>query len=161
MSAPKKGTRLVAWTRCACQLDLHMALVNSDPKRKLPTRPSGTGPGSGPSGSDRNGPASSGPPDFFQGARPWLFVGLLLLLFGAPRLFSLADRRVSFDEFMGMVDKGQLKRVSFQVDTVVGEGSESGTDPKVGGEAPKRVYRTGDRARLRQITSGSWGSAEV
>jgi len=116
-----------------------MATINKDPKRKLPPRQSGAG---GP-GSERNGSSNSGPSDFFQGARPWLFVGLLLLLFGAPRLFSLADRRVSFDEFMTMVEKGQLKRVSFQVDTVVGEGSESGTDPKVAGESTKRVFRTG------------------
>jgi cell division protease FtsH len=61
---------------------------------------------------------------------------LLALLFGLPRLFGLADHRISFDQLESMVDKGQIKRVTFQVDTVVGEGVAEGNKPP-------SIYRTG------------------
>jgi cell division protease FtsH len=102
-----------------------MALKGGDVKRPAATRNSG-GAGSG----GRSG--SGGGFDLSALGRPWLLVILLLLLFGLPKLLGLRDSRVSFDQFGQLVDKGQIKRVTFQVDSVVGEG-----------DSAKQLYRTG------------------
>ena len=53
----------------------------------------------------------------------------LVVLVGLPRLLALNEKRVSFDQFIQLVDKGQLRKVSFQVDTILGE---SGSDDEAG-----------------------------
>jgi cell division protease FtsH len=95
-----------------------MSLKFTDPKR----------PGSAPRPPGASGDGSEPP----AGPRFWPVLVLLMLLLALPRLFGLAEQRVSYDQFIHMVDAGQIKRVSFQVDTVLGEG-----------QANKQVYRTG------------------
>ena len=75
---------------------------------------------------------------FGSGSSPklWMFLLLLMLLVGLPRLMGLSEKRISFDQFASLIEQGKLRRVSFQVDTIVGEGAE-GAD----GRGP--IYRTG------------------
>ena len=115
-------------------------------KRPLPSGPAGLGGrGGGESGArGKSKGSSSGKPDPFQLGNPWLLLVLLLILFGLPRIFGLADQRVTFDQFVAMVDKGEIKRVTFQVDTIVGEGSMPAT------AAPPPDAQGGDAKALGQ-----------
>ena len=90
-----------------------------------------------PSRSDSRG-GGDGDSGLSSGSSPklWLFLLLLMLLVGLPRLLGLSEKRISFDQFASMIEQGKLRRVSFQVDTIIGEGSEG-----VEGRGP--IYRTG------------------
>ncbi len=115
-----------------------MASKNTDLKRSALKPPQPQLPGQRPSGRDggAGSAGSGGPADPRQFGQPWLLLALLLFLFGLPRIFGLTDHRVTFDQFGAMVDKGEFKRVTFQVDTIVGEA------PGKGDKAPQ-IYRTG------------------
>lgn len=95
------------------------------------------GGGTKPSRSDSRS-SSDGDSGFSSGSSPklWLFLLLLMLLVGLPRLLGLSEKRVSYDQFASMIEQGKLRRVSFQVDTIIGEGSE-------GAEGRGPIYRTG------------------
>ena len=69
-------------------------------------------------------------------SRWWLFGLILLAVVGLPRLLSLSEKRISFDQFSTLVSEGKLRKVSFQVDTIVGEGSSVSQQ-----RAP--IFRTG------------------
>ncbi|MFO0655188.1 MAG: ATP-dependent zinc metalloprotease FtsH [Polyangia bacterium] len=84
-----------------------------------------------PSRSGLGGPDGNG-----SSPKLWLFFLLLMMLVGLPRLIGLSEKRVSFDQFAQLVEQGKLRRVGFQVDTIVGEGAE-------GQEGRGPQYRTG------------------
>lgn len=121
---------------------LLLLLAKPASSRQSDSRPErGTGSNSSRSGTDRRSSGGSGNPGdsgLSNGSSPklWLFLLLLMLLVGLPRLMGLSEKRVSFDQFATLIEQGKLRRVSFQVDTIVGEGNESKE-----GRGP--LYRTG------------------
>jgi len=94
------------------------------------------GRGEKPRSSRTPRPSSESEPGNGSSPKLWLFGLLLLALLGLPRLFGLSDKRISFDQFANLVAEAKLRKVSFQVDTIVGEGVE-GADKRV------PIYRTG------------------
>ena len=121
---------------------LLLLLAKPTSSRQSDSRPErGTGSNSSRSGTDRRSSGGSGNPGdsgLSNGSSPklWLFLLLLMLLVGLPRLMGLSEKRVSFDQFATLIEQGKLRRVSFQVDTIVGEGNE-------GKEGRGPLYRTG------------------
>jgi cell division protease FtsH len=107
----------------------------------------GTGTGGGAGGS--GGPGAEGP----SPSGLWLLLVLLMVLVGLPRLMSLNEKRVTFDQFLQLVDKGQLHRVSFQVDTIVGE--SGGDEEAAKGSAPAAPGEKGAGATVQPSPSGS------
>lgn len=91
-----------------------------------PPSPSGSGRRPGPGGSGSSGGDEPG-----SMPRLWLFLLLLMLFIGLPRLFGLSEKRVTFDQFVTMVDKGQIKSVTFQVDTILGDAAPGTQAPSV------------------------------
>ncbi len=121
---------------------LLLLLAKPTSSRQSDSRPErGAGSNSSRSGTDRRSSGGSGNPGdsgLSNGSSPklWLFLLLLMLLVGLPRLMGLSEKRVSFDQFATLIEQGKLRRVSFQVDTIVGEGNE-------GKEGRGPLYRTG------------------
>ena len=121
---------------------LLLLLAKPTSSRQSDSRPErGTGSNSSRSGTDRRSSGGSGNPGdsgLSNGSSPklWLFLLLLMLLVGLPRLMGLSEKRVSFDQFATLIEQGKLRRVSSQVDTIVGEGNE-------GKEGRGPLYRTG------------------
>lgn len=113
-----------------------MLLAKPSSSRQSDSR-SEKGSGTKPSRSDGRG-NPDGDSGFSSGSSPklWLFLLLLMLLVGLPRLLGLSEKRVSYDQFASMVEQSKLRRVSFQVDTIIGEGNEGAA-----GRGP--IYRTG------------------
>jgi cell division protease FtsH len=97
------------------------------PPRGSANKPKGAGKPTG-SGSATSGQGGEGP----SPPRLWMVLLILMFLVGLPRLMALNENRVSFDQFVQLVEQGQLRHVSFQVDTIVGESSvdeDSATKP--------------------------------
>ena len=107
-----------------------MTLKTTDPKRPATKPRSGSGSssaGSGKAGGSANNGARSdkrgGDPERsgFGFPKLWVMALVIIGLLGLPRLLGMSEQRVSFDQFVQLVDKGELQKVSFQVDTIVGE----------------------------------------
>jgi cell division protease FtsH len=104
--------------------------------------PGAAGPGGSGSAGNRSqrsgfsgGDKDKGPDEPPATPRLWLFLLVLMLLIGLPRLLGLSEHRVTFDQFMQMVDKGQFRSVTFQVDTILGEAA-AGTQAPPPAAAP-------------------------
>ena len=132
----------------------YMTLKTTDPERPVNAGSSGPPGRAGGPGSPRGGtnkaagkaagkatgkPTSGGSSASGQGAegpsppRLWMVLLILMVLVGLPRLMALNENRVSFDQFIQLVEQGQLRHVSFQVDTIVGEsGGEEDPATKTG-----------------------------
>ena len=82
-----------------------------------PTRGrSGPGGMRGPGSDDGSGPDG----------QPRLWIGLLILLalLALPRIFGPRDQRVPYGRFVELIDGGQIKKVTFEVDRIMGEGQK-------------------------------------
>ena len=94
-----------------------------------PQGPGGRGSGSGGGKNPPSGPEGEGP----GGPKLWVILVVLMVLVGVPRLFSLSEKHVTFDQLMQMVDHGEIKSVTFQVDTILARGvAKDGKDGKDG-----------------------------
>ena len=86
-----------------------MTLKTTDPKRPATKPRSGSGSANNGARSDKRGgdPERSG----FGFPKLWVMALVLIGLLGLPRLLGMSEQRVSFDQFVQLVDKGDRKSV--------------------------------------------------
>ncbi len=100
------------------------------------------------SGSFRRPGRDDGPGSDGQQPRLWLGFLMLLALLALPRIFGPRDQRVPYARFVELVDGGQIKKVTFEVDRIIGE-------------AQKDVYSTGRLEALEKDLVGKLGDKKI
>ena len=93
-------------------------------------------------GSSDDGSGPDGQP------RLWLGLLILLALLALPRIFGPRDQRVPYGRFVELVDGGQIKKVTFEVDRIMGEGQ-------------KDVYSTGRLEALEKDLVSKLGEKKI